>query len=54
MNFAALEPFGEVWLVDFEFRQPDGSRPEPHCMVGREYRRGQIIQVWADELARMV
>jgi hypothetical protein len=48
-----LQSFGEVWLADFEFRQPPGSRPEPICMVAREFRTGRTIRVWADELARM-
>ncbi len=53
MNPASLELFGEVWLVDFEFHQPDGCRPEPICMVAREYPSGRTLRVWADELARM-
>jgi len=54
MNSAALKPFAEIWLADFEFRQPDGGRPEPHCMVAREYWSGRTIRVWADDLAGMV
>jgi len=48
-----LRHFPEVWLVDFEFRAPDGNRPDPVCMVAREYRTGRTVRVWQDELARM-
>jgi hypothetical protein len=46
-----LRYYREVWLVDFEFRAPDGERPEPVCMVAREFRTGRAIRVWADRLA---
>lgn len=48
-----LRHYREVWLVDFEFRAPDGERPEPICMVAREWRSGRTIRVWADKLANM-
>ncbi|MBL7186844.1 MAG: DNA polymerase I [Phycisphaerae bacterium] len=50
MSGAAINSFNEVWLVDFEFSQPDGERPEPVCMVGREWRSGRVIRLWEDEL----
>ena len=34
----ALICFPRVWLVDFEFHAPGGERPEPICMVAREWR----------------
>lgn len=46
----ALETFHAVWLVDFEFGQPDGERPEVRCMVAREYHTGHTLRLWADEL----
>ncbi len=49
----ALDHFREVWPVDFEFRAADGERPEPLCMVAREWRTGRTIRVWADELRKM-
>ena len=52
----ALDPlhhFREVWLVDSEYRQPDGDQPEPVCLVAREFRTGCTIRLWSDELARM-
>lgn len=45
-----LHHFREVWLVDFEFRQHDGNRPEPVCMVAREFRTGRTLRLWADAL----
>ena len=48
-----LEHYREVWLADFEFCQPPGERPEPICMVAREYRTGRILRVWADDLTAM-
>ena len=49
----ALRHYREVWLVDFEFRSPNGERPEPVCMVAREWRAGRTIRVWADQLAEI-
>ena len=48
-----LSDFREVWLCDFEFRAPDGERPEPLCMVAREWRIGRTLRLWQDELARL-
>lgn len=53
MTADPLRHYREVWLCDFEFRAPDGERPEPICMVAREWRSGRTIRVWADDLARM-
>ena len=46
----ALEAFTQIWLVDFEFHQPDGHRPEPICMVARGYPEGPTLRLWCDEL----
>jgi len=46
----ALAEFREVWLVDFEYRAPDGERPLPHCMVAREHLTGRLQHFWRDEL----
>ena len=48
-----LRHYHEVWLVDSEFHQPPGERPEVICMVAREYHSGLTHRVWADELAAM-
>jgi len=49
-TFTALNPFAEVWCVDFEFHAPPGERPEPLCMVARELRSGRTLRLWVDEL----
>ena len=53
MSGAGLDQFESVWLVDFEFHQPDGDRPTPICMVAREYRSGRMLHLWMDELAAL-
>jgi len=45
-----LDQFKVVWLVDFEFYQPDGDLPRPLCLVARELRSGQLIRLWGNEL----
>ena len=46
-----LAGFGRVWLVDFEYRQPDGSKPTPLCMVATDWRTGDTVRVWLDAAA---
>src|SRR5262245_9213945 len=46
----ALDTFREIWLGDFEFSQPDGERPQPVCLVAREWRTRQTVRLWQDEL----
>jgi len=48
-----LANFKAIWVVDFEFKAPDGERPTPICLVAKELRSGRILRVWADELNRM-
>ena len=45
-----MDPFNEIWLVDFEFSQPAGEHPVPLCMVAREFRSGRLIRLWQDQL----
>ncbi len=45
-----LSDFREVWLVDFEFSAPPGKRPDPVCLVAREYWSGRTLRLWQDEL----
>jgi DNA polymerase I len=45
-------PYREIWAVDFEFRAPDGERPDPICMVARELRTGRVLRLWQEELRR--
>jgi DNA polymerase-1 len=48
-----LSQFNKVWLVDFEFSAPPGERPCVLCLVAREYRTGQTIKLWEDDLRSM-
>src|SRR5215813_11139115 len=43
-----LNPFCEVWLVDFEFTAPNGCNPRPLCGVARELRSGRLVRLWLD------
>lgn len=45
-----LDPFREIWLVDFEFHAPPGNRPQPICLVAREHRSGRTIRLAGEEL----
>mgnify|MGYP000906766904 CR=1 FL=1 len=53
MSPSPLQHFRHVWLVDFEFHQPDGDRPTPICMVAKEYKHGRTLRLWQDELRAM-
>jgi len=49
-------PFpGGVWLVDAEFRQPEGYPlpQEVHCLVAKDCVSGKTYRLWADDLQRM-
>ncbi len=39
--------FRAVWLLDFEFQQPDGERPKPICYVANELFTHRTIRMWA-------
>jgi hypothetical protein len=45
-----LDAYREVWLVDFEFSAPPGERPDPVCLVAREFRSGRTLRLWRDDL----
>jgi DNA polymerase I len=47
---AGLDAYREVWLVDFEFSAPPGERPDPVCLVAREFRSGRTLRLWRDDL----
>jgi hypothetical protein len=53
VSWPTLESFDQIVLVDYEFRQPDGHRPEPICGVFRLYPSGNTLRLWTDELAGM-
>lgn len=44
-----LDRFEEIWLVDFEFNAPPGERPEPLCLVAREFRTNRLLRVWFED-----
>jgi DNA polymerase-1 len=47
----SLTAFQRVWLVDFEYRQPDGAWPKPLCMVATNWRTGETLRIWLDAAA---
>jgi hypothetical protein len=49
---SGLDAYREVWLADFEFTPRPGERPDPICLVAREYRSGQTLRLWQDDLQR--
>jgi DNA polymerase-1 len=44
-----LDPFTEIWAVDFEFRSEPGENPEVVCLVAWELRTGRKVRLWRDE-----
>jgi len=48
-----LDHYREIWLADFEYRQPDGDKPEPHCIVAIEHRTDRTVRLWSDDLFSM-
>lgn len=46
----SLDDYEQVWLCDFEFTPRPGDPPLPVCMVAQEYRAGQTLRLWEDEL----
>jgi hypothetical protein len=46
----ALDAYREVWLVDFEFSAPPGERPDPVCLVAREFRTRRTFRLWQEDL----
>jgi hypothetical protein len=48
--FASLDAFRQIWCVDYEYFAGPGERPLPVCLVAREYRTGETIRLWQDEL----
>ena len=43
-------PFEEIWLVDFEYIPKDGERPDVVCLCAKEWRTGQTLRLWRDQL----
>ena len=38
--------YREAWVVDCEFTAPQGERPRPLCVVGRELFTGRYVRQW--------
>lgn len=45
----SLSGINTIWVLDFEFRCPDGECPRPVCMVARNYRTGEELRYWFPE-----
>lgn len=50
MTFADFE---QIWFTDFEFSAPPGDRPQPICMVALEFKSGNVVRLWMDELRKL-
>jgi DNA polymerase-1 len=46
----AAIPFRAVWCIDFEFKCPPGERPQPVCLVAREFFTRTEIRRWRGDL----
>src|SRR5262245_15798872 len=38
--------FNRITVVDFEFQQPPGECPRPHCVVAQEIVSGETNHIW--------
>jgi DNA polymerase I len=45
MRWEELRSFPYVWVLDFEFFQPNGERPRMHCMVAKDVHSGREIHL---------
>lgn len=43
---AMFDRYAAIWVVDTEYVQPDGCRPDPVCVVARELRTGRLEREW--------
>jgi DNA polymerase I len=48
MTMLGRLPFKHVWVVDFEYCQPDGSLPDPLCVVARDLISGNRVERWIE------
>ena len=51
MKSDPLAQFREVWLVDFEYVEQPGERPDVVCLCAKELRTARVIQLWRTEMA---
>ncbi len=54
VNVGPLDHYRQIWCCDFEFTAPAGERPDPLCLVAREYRSGRTLRLWRDDLRRLL
>ena len=54
MNPDNLVDFRQIWFVDFEYQPVPGDLPSVICMVAREWRSGQTIRLWKDQLTSRI
>ena len=47
---SGLMPTGRFGCSTFEFSAPPGERPDPVCLVAREFRSGRTLRLWQDDL----
>lgn len=47
---AGLDRFRAVWVLDFEFTASEGENPAPVCLVAKEWRTGQVLRRWRNDL----
>lgn len=40
--------YREVWVLDFEFWQPDGEQPLPLCLAARELFSRRLVTRWLE------
>jgi hypothetical protein len=52
-NTSGTLHYREVVVLDFEFTQPDGERPEPLCLVASELKSGRVHLYWRDDLRQL-
>lgn len=48
-----IRDFGQVWVIDFEYKSDPGELPVIHCLVARELRSSKVERWRADELFQM-
>lgn len=42
--------FDSIWCIDFEYSCSPGDQPLPICMVACEYKTGEVLRYWFDDM----
>jgi hypothetical protein len=53
-SMTTLADFNYLVLVDYEFHQPPGERPQPLCCVWHDLRQGRTTRLWLEGTAPML